>query len=81
MANTITIDANRQELWSKKLMADVMRDVQNALRFTTDQEDGNGVVHINRDLQKMKGDLQNFSLVTRLTGDGVTGDSELEGNE
>lgn len=81
MANTVTIDANRQELWSKKLMQDVQRDIQNAMRFTTTEEDGNGVVMIKRDLAKSKGDTQNFSLVARLTGNGVTGDSELEGNE
>lgn len=81
MGNTVSIDANRQELWSKTLMADVMRDVENALRFTTTEPDGNGVIHINTDLQKSKGDVQNFSLVARLDGDGVTGDDELEGNE
>jgi len=62
-------------------MVDVMRDVDNALRFTTSEEDGNGVVHINKELGKRKGDNQNFSLVARLAGDGVTGDNELEGNE
>jgi len=81
MANTVTIDANRQELWSKKLMQDVSRDVENVMRFVTSEEDGNGVVMIKKDLAKMKGDTQNFSLITRLQGFGVTGDSELEGNE
>ncbi len=81
MGNTITIDANRQELWSKNLMKDVGRDVANAMRFVTTEEDGNGVVMIKRDLAKKKGDLQNFSLVARLSGNGVTGDSELEGSE
>jgi N4-gp56 family major capsid protein len=81
MGNTVTIDANQAELWSKKLMKDVGRDVANAMRFVTTEEDGNGVVMIKRDLAKVGGDTQNFTLIARLSGDGVTGDAELEGNE
>lgn len=79
MANTITIDALRQELWSKDLLDDVMRDVENIMRFAGD--DVNNVVQINRDLMKAKGDTETFGLVARLAGFGVTGDDELEGNE
>jgi N4-gp56 family major capsid protein len=79
MGATISIDANRQELWSKDLMDDVMRDVQNVMRFAG--EDDNNVVQIKRELKKEGGDTQNFMMVGRLRGDGVTGDNELEGNE
>lgn len=79
MANTITIDALRQELWSKELLDDVMRDVQNVMPFVG--EDDNNIVQISRELAKKKGDTQTFGLVARLDGDGVTGDDELEGNE
>src|SRR6266850_1110215 len=79
MANTITIDALRQELWSKELLDDVMRDVKNIMRFMG--EDGNNVIQVNRDLEKSKGDTETFGLVARLASDGVTGDDELEGNE
>lgn len=79
MANSVTIDALRQELWSKTLLDDVMRDVTNVLRFVG--EDPNNVVQVSRDLEKQGGDTQTFGLVARLKGDGVTGDSELEGNE
>lgn len=79
MANTVTIDALRQELWSKDLLDDVMRDVENIMRFAG--EDVNNVVQINRDLMKSKGDTETFGLVARLAGFGVTGDDELEGNE
>jgi len=81
MSNTVTIDANRQELWSKELMADVARDVDNIMRFTTMEENGNGVVIKKRDLMEKKGDTANLSMVARLDGFGVTGDAELEGNE
>lgn len=79
MANTVTIDALRQELWAKDLLDDVMRDVENIMRFMGTED--NNIVQVNRSLQKSGGDIQTFGLVTRLTGDGVTGDAELEGNE
>ncbi len=79
MANTITIDANRREAWSKELLDDVMRDVKNVLPFVG--EDSNNIVQVSRELGKNGGDTEDFSLVTRLSGDGVTGDDELEGNE
>ena len=79
MANTITIDALRQELWSKELLDDVMRDVKNVMPFVG--EDENNIVQVSRELGKESGDTETFGLVTRLTGDGVTGDDELEGNE
>lgn len=79
MANTVTIDALRQELWAKELLDDVLRDVGNITQFMG--EDGNNVIQVSRDLMKSKGDIETFGLVTRLTGNGVTGDNELEGNE
>lgn len=79
MANTITIDALRQELWSKELLADVMRDVENIMQFMGDGPEN--VIQVNRDLMKSKGDTETFGLVARLKGDGVDGDNELEGNE
>lgn len=33
MANTVSIDALRQELWSKELLDDVQRDVENVMQF------------------------------------------------
>ena len=79
MANTITIDALRQELWSKELLDDVMRDVENIMQFMG--PGANNVIQTSRELQKRKGDTETFGLVARLRGDGVTGDDELEGNE
>lgn len=79
MAATISIDALRQELWSKDLMDDVSRDVQNIMRFAG--TDDNNVVQIKRELMKAAGDTETFGMVGRLRGDGVTGDDELEGNE
>ncbi len=79
MANTVTIDALRQELWSKELLDDVMRDVGNIMRFMGSDE--NNIVQVSRELGKKGGDTETFGLIARLRGDGVTGDDELEGNE
>ncbi len=79
MANSVSIDALRQELWAKELLDDVQRDVENVMQFMGEGQ--NNVVNVSRDLKKSKGDAQTFGLVARLTGAGVTGDSELEGNE
>lgn len=79
MANTVTIDALRQELWSKELLKDVERDVANIVRFMG--PDANNVIQVKDDLMKQKGDIETFGLIARLSGNGVTGDDELEGNE
>lgn len=79
MANTVSIDALRQELWAKELLDDVIKDVENVVQFMG--EGPNNIVQISRNLEKSKGDQETFGLVTRLTGNGITGDSELEGNE
>lgn len=79
MANSVTIDSNRQELWSKDLMDDVMRDVENVMKFVGDDE--NNIIQKQGDLEKKGGDRQDFTLIARLSGNGVTGDDELEGNE
>ncbi len=79
MGNTVSIDSLRQELWAKELLADVRRDVENVMQFMGN--DANNIIQVNSELQKRKGDTETFGLVARLTGDGVTGDDELEGNE
>lgn len=79
MANSISIDALRQELWSKDLLDDVQRDVEGVFQFMG--EGANNVIQVSRELAKRKGDTETFGLVARLSGNGVTGDDELEGNE
>lgn len=79
MANSQSIDALRQELWGKELFDDVARDVKNILKFVGTDE--NNIVQVSRELGKKGGDTETFGLMTQLTGNGVTGDDELEGNE
>lgn len=80
MANTVSIDALRQEVWGK----DLYRDVINNLYFTQNGMMGtdiNNIVQLKDELSKEKGDTATFGISVRMTGNGITGDSDLEGNE
>lgn len=78
--NTQSASGNRAKLWYKQLFKDVMDE----LYFTEGGlmgEGDNHIIQVMDDLAKEKGDRITVPLTTKLTGDGVTGDSELEGNE
>jgi N4-gp56 family major capsid protein len=78
MANSVSVDALRPELWQKELYKDVMDN----LYFSKFMGEGeNNIVQIKSQLKKSKGDQVTIPLTAKLTGSGVTGDSELEGNE
>lgn len=80
VGNTQSIAALRPELWAKELFADVM----DSLYFTEQGlmgEGDNNIVQVMTDLSKEKGDTKTFGLTAKLSGNGVTGDNELEGNE
>ena len=78
MANSVTISALRPELWRKALFADV-RDELFMTRFIGTSP--RSMIQELTDLKKGKGDKINFGLGIKLSGDGTTGDNELEGNE
>jgi len=80
MANTVSISALRPEVWQKALYKDVMDGLffnQNKLMG----KDENNIIQVKDELKKGQGDTVTFGLTTKLSGDGVTGDSELESNE
>lgn len=78
--NTSSNSSLRQQLWDKELFADVQRQL-----FFMNREmmgtSANSVVQVKDDLRKSSGDRINFGLGARLTGDGIVGNAELEGNE
>ena len=78
MANTTSIASLRAKLWYKELFADV-QTMLFMKRFMG--EGANNPIQVVRDLQKQAGNYIEFGLSTKLSGDGVTGDDELEGNE
>ena len=78
MANSVSISALRVQLWRKQLFADV-RDSLYMQRFI-----GGASTNMIQELTDLKGGpgyLINFGLGMKLSGTGVTGDSEQEGNE
>lgn len=80
IGNTESIAGLRPQLWEKELFKDVMDN----LYFTENGmmgEDDNNIIQIKTGLMKVPGDRINFGLTAKLTGDGVDGDDELEGNE
>lgn len=80
MANTVSIDALRREMWKKELFKDVL----DGMYFTKNGlmgEGDNNIVQTFSDLKKEQGDTVTVGLTAKLNGAGVTGDSELEGNE
>lgn len=78
MANTVSISSLRAKVWYKELFA----DVQTMLFMSRFMGEGmNSPIQVCRDLTKQAGQFIEFGLSTKLSGDGVTGDDELEGNE
>lgn len=64
--------------WSKDLMVQALKRTH-ALQFMG--KDSNSVVQIKTELNKNAGDRIRFGLRMQLNGDGIKGDSVLEGNE
>jgi len=80
MSNTVSIDALRPQIWEKELYKDAIDN----LYFSKNGMMGkstNSIIQIKDDLAKNKGDTITVPLTVKLSGNGVSGDSELEGNE
>jgi len=80
MANTVSIDAMRPEIWGKDVWKNVMDNnyfAQGGLMG----ESENNIIQIKNELTKSKGDTITVPLTAKLTGNGVNGDGEREGNE
>jgi len=80
MGNTVSIDALRPEIWQRELFQDVLDNLYFAQNGMMGENDNN-IVFVKNDLKKEKGDQITLPLTAKLTGNGVTGDAELEGNE
>ena len=78
--NTQSNASLRPTIWQKALYQDVIDNLyftKNGMMGTDD----NNIVQIKDGLMKEKGNTVTFGLTAKLSGAGVTGDSELEGNE
>lgn len=80
MSNTVSTANLRKKLWQEELYKDVMDNLyfqSNGLMG----EGENNIIQVKSDLAKSKGDTIYLPLTAKLSGNGVSGDSELEGNE
>lgn len=78
MANTASISNLQAQLWYKDLFADVPT-ILFMDKFMG--EGSNNPIQVITDLKKGPGATITIPLTTKLSGDGITGDGELEGNE
>lgn len=80
MSNTVSALNLRKKLWQAELYKDVMDNLyfqNNGLMG----EGENNIIQVKSDLAKSKGETIYLPLTAKLSGNGVSGDSELEGNE
>lgn len=80
MAKTVSNSSLRPQVWAKNLFTDAIANLYfmvNGMMGT----DANNIVQVQEDLEKQKGDRVNFKLTKKLSGAGVSGDTELEGME
>jgi N4-gp56 family major capsid protein len=80
MPNTVSVDALRPEIWQKELFADVIDGLYFTEMNMMGKEDNN-IIMVKDELQKEPGDTITFPFTAKLSGNGVSGDNELEGNE
>lgn len=77
-ANTTVPVGLVEKAWSKQLWKEAEKE-NFFSKFTGEGQDN--IIQVKTELKKEAGDQITIPLVMRLTGDGVTGDSILEGNE
>ena len=78
MADTTVATANRVQQWADDEFYEYVRG--NLFKPYMGKGE-NSIIQVKEELTKQSGDRITFSLVSRLTGNGVTNDATLEGNE
>ena len=78
MAQTYAVAGLTPQLWDDELFRDYVRMSRYKRYMGTDEA---AIFQLKEDLTKKRGDRVTFALVNELTGNGVTGNSTLKGNE
>lgn len=78
MAQTYAASGLTPQQWDKAFFRDYVRASRFKRYMGTDEA---SIIQLKEDLTKKKGDSVTFALVNELTGDGVTGNATLKGNE
>ena len=80
LGNTVSAAALRPEIWGKEVWKNVMDNMYFTKAGLMGEGDNN-IIQVKSDLVKSNGDTITIPLTAKLTGNGVTGDAELEGQE
>jgi N4-gp56 family major capsid protein len=80
MANSGSTANLQKKLWRKELYKDIMDELYFS-RSGMMGEGENNIVQVLNDLKKEPGDTVTVPFTAKLSGSGVVGDAELEGNE
>lgn len=78
MALTTARTGLTPQQWDDKFFMEYVRENRFKRYMGTDE---NSIIQLKEDLTKKKGDKVTFAAVNKLTGNGVTGNTTLEGNE
>ena len=78
MAQTYAVAGLTPQLWDSNFFRDYVRSSRYKRYMGTDEA---SIIQLKEDLTKKRGDTVTFALVNELTGNGVTGNSTLKGNE
>lgn len=78
MSQTYAVAGLTPQQWDDKFFTDYVRMSRYKRYMGTDEA---SIFQLKEDLTKKKGDTVTFALVNELTGNGVTGNSTLKGNE
>jgi N4-gp56 family major capsid protein len=78
MGNTGVITNFKKQLWEKELLKEALEEMWFKQFMSTN---GKSPIYLKADFQKEKGNRITVGLRMKLSGEGVDGDAELEGNE
>lgn len=78
MSQTYAVPGLTPQQWDDEFFRDYVRSSRYKRYMGTDEA---AIIQLKDDLTKKKGDKITFALVNELTGDGVTGNTTLKGNE
>lgn len=78
MAQTYAVAGLTPQLWDDEFFRDYVRSSRYKRYMGTNEA---AIIQLKEDLTKKRGDTVTFALVNELTGNGVTGNSTLKGNE
>lgn len=81
MSETVLATGSEKQEWSNKFFAEYVRNTRFKPYMTDATENNGGIFLVKYELQEEAGKTINIPFIGRLKGDGVTGSTQLVGNE